>query len=238
MIHIVHGQNLTSSRNYILGLQKNLRAASRIEFSLTEISSIDLSVSCRSFDMFGNFPFVVLDISAAGRINLDEFIETAFQIPEEAVLVIFSSKQLGKTNAFIKHAVKLKAKLFESKEYGVGNVFDFVDKVFSGNRKASYSEFRKLVLTGEEPMYLFSMLMYGLRNLGFARFDSSAFAKVSPFVKHKVTIQAKNYSDNSVLALYEVFYKMDVAVKTGNLPTDLLIPLIIEKVLKEARIIL
>jgi DNA polymerase III delta subunit len=231
MILILHGENLTRSRSAVVGLQKKLNIGTKVEVSIKDVTPPKLLDMCAAFDIFGNPSLVVLDVTMAGRMKVDGYIEAMMQIPPRAVLVILSAKELKKSNAFVKNASKLSAKVVSSPVKPASNIFRFVDSVYSGNRDASYKELQRLLLDNEDPFKLFSMLLYGLRNIAFAKFDSSEFAKMAPFVKKKSKGQALRFSKVDILALFESFYMLDKDAKTGVIVSDLLVPLAVEKIL-------
>jgi len=230
MIYIIHGGNLSSSRNFILGLQKKSGVESRFEAPISEISPSRLLEVCSSFDMFGNAPFVVLDISKVGRMDMSEYVEVMKKIPCEAVLIVLSSEELSPSNAFVKNSAKLEARVMVFKEISKANVFKFVDFVYSGNRKASYSELCRLMLAGADVFYVFSMLLYGLRNLSYLKFESPSLSRVPLFVKGRLKVQAEKFSEDDIKEIYRSFYQLDKDVKNGQVQQEMLVPLAIEKV--------
>ena len=230
MIHIVHGENLSASRTSVLNLQKKLNVQSKIELLLSDTTPQNLLELCSSFDIFGNPPFIVLDISLAGRADLDKYVTVAKKIPKETTLVILTSKVLPKTNAFIKEVTNLKAVVLQNQNFKNSNIFKFADLVFSGNRGTAYKELTKLVQDAEDPFYIFSMLIYNLRNITYAKFGSSAFTKTAPFAKAKAKAASEKFTEEALTKLYKEFYLMDKDVKSGAVLADLLIPLAVERV--------
>jgi DNA polymerase III delta subunit len=231
MIYLVHGENLSTSRKLIINQQKKLNLDTKTELDITETTPNQLLSVCSTFDMWGTAPFIVLDISAAGRMKLDKYTEIIQGIPKETVLIILSSKKLSKSNIFLKNATKLGIRIIENSETNAPNIFKFVDLVFNKNRKGSYQELRKLVIASQEPFYIFSMLLYGLRNIAYAKFGGTGKTKMSPFVKGKAIKQAEKFSEEEILKLIEQFYKMDKGAKTGELDQEILVPLTVEKIL-------
>ncbi len=231
MLFILHGENAIKSRDIVLQLQQKLGIDSRKEFSIDDISPNFLKTELYSFDMFGNPPLIILDVSTTRKRKLDDYFAVLQAGPKDAAIVIFSSEKLSNANVFIKQAKSLKAKIVCSAEAPNSNVFKFLDAVFSGNRAASYKELEQLLLAREDPFKLFSMLCYGLRNIAYAKFDSARFGKFAPFMKGKLVKQAANFSENSLLEIYENLYKMDVAMKTGRVPSSLAVPVSMEKIL-------
>ncbi|OGC47899.1 hypothetical protein A2886_01420 [candidate division WWE3 bacterium RIFCSPHIGHO2_01_FULL_42_13] len=231
MIYILHGENLSATRNFILKLQVDNNISSKKEFLVEDTTPGQLADAVVSIDMFGGGSMVILDVTKAGRAKMDGFVEVLAAMPAETLAVVFSAKDLSKANAFIKNAQKIGAKTAVFKPTSQANVFKFVDMVFAGNRSASYKELRALLISDADPIYIFSMLTYGLRNVLYAKFNSPALNKISPFAKSKAKFQAQKLTEEKVADLYEKFYEMDRDVKIGVQSPETLLPLAIEKIL-------
>jgi len=223
MIYILHGENISGSRKTLLNLQAKHQVQNKKELVLSEITPAAFSDLCCSIDMFGGVQFIVLDVSAAGRTNVDAYCDVLKNAPKENIIVILSSKELSKANVFIKAAAELKAMVLQSNAFDNANIFKFVDLVFSGNRQAAYKEYQKLLVNDEDPFYLFSMLAYELRNIAYAKFNSPLFNKVAPFVKGKAQSLSEKYSESGLATIYDVFYNLDKDVKFGAIPQDLFV---------------
>lgn len=233
MIYIVHGENVPTSREFLLRLQQEQNVGSKKEFNILDVSLGDLMDHVSSVDMFGSIPMIVFDVTKMGRMSVDNYINAIKEVPRELVFVVFSEKNLSKTNPFIKGSQNLDAKVMGFKKSQKANVFRFVDSILDDNRVSGYKELRKLILVGDDPIYIFSMLVYGLRNIGYDVFKSPSFEKLAPFVKLKAGKQAANFTTKEVADLYEYFYVLDRDVKFGLVSPEMLVPLAIEKVLKK-----
>ena len=231
MIYIVHGEDLSKSRILIQNQQKKLNAESRIEIDITEVTPEILFEKGCSSDLFGNPPFIVLDVTKAGRLNLEGFLEKIEKIPVSTTIIILSGKSLPKTNIFLKNSQKLKARVNINESLPKSNVFNFVDAVFYKQRDKSYKELSKLLNDGVSPFEIFSMLFYGLRNVSSAKFDSPSFKKMHPFVKSKSQSQSKLFSESELVNFFEEFRKIDMKSKLSEINEELLIPIAIETVL-------
>ncbi|KKS21065.1 MAG: hypothetical protein UU80_C0035G0005 [candidate division WWE3 bacterium GW2011_GWA1_41_8] len=231
MIYIVHGENLSYSRNIILNQQKKLRVSSRTELSVADITPAQIKDMCHSFDLFGEPPFIVLDISQAGRMKLDGYAEAVTGIPEQTTLIIMSDKELSQANAFIKNAAAIKAKVVLGIKKPSANIFKFVDMVYEKKREQAYKELRRLLEEDQDPFYLFSMLVFGLRNLSISKTESPLAAKMAPFIRSKAKKQAEGFSQESLKALYKEVYEMDKKMKTGGVSPDVAIPYTVEKII-------
>ncbi len=208
MIYIVHGKDLSKSRILIQNQQKKLGVESRVEFNITEVTPEALYEKSCSNDLFGNPPFIVLDVTNAGRLNLDNFIEKMEKIPETTTIIILSGKSLSKTNVFIKNSQRLKAKLNVNEIIPQSNVFRLVDAIFYKQREKSYSELSKLLNDQVSPFEIFSLIFYGLRTVASAKFDSPSYKKMHDFVKRKSQSQAKLFSEAQVKNIFEEFIKI------------------------------
>lgn len=231
MIYILHGENLALARSLILNLQKKLNVEERREFGLLDITPSQLLEAVTTFDLFGNPPFVVFDITNMGRTNVDDYIKVLYQVPSPANLIILAAKELTASNAFIKAAPDLKAKVVLSASKPTANVFKFLDSLFSQNRSSAYTELRNLIVSGEDHFYLFSMTLYQLRNIAHAKFNSPRFNKLAPFVKSKAKKLAERFSQEQIKEFYSYFYSLEKDSKTGKISIDVAIPLAVEKVL-------
>ncbi len=239
MIIILHGENIAKSRTLISQLKakldlktsdKNLNALKK-DLDIADITPGLLNETILSYDLFSEPPFIILEVSNASRKNLDAYIEVLMKVPQEVTLVIYSKKELSRSNVFIKNAAKLRAKVLENIQEPNSNIFAFVDALWSKNRKKIYEEYTSLIADGEEPFYIFTMLIFGLRNITYAKLDSKELVQNAPFVAQKAFRQAKEFSIDKLLDLYRVAYQMDKSLKTGKINIEHAIPLMIEKVL-------
>lgn len=231
MLYIVHGENLTKSRALILNQQKKLGIQYKEEFGILDFSPEELLMKIRSLDIFGNQQFFIINISGTGRSNMESYINVLTQTPQQLTIIILSDTKLSTTNAFIKNAPVLKAKTLEHSPERKENVFNFVDAVLGKDRKTSYKLMHEELENDKSPIELFSLLTYGIRSLAYAKFENSLFKKQLPFIQSKHKQFANNYSEKSVLDLYEYFYNLDRQAKIGEMDQEIALTLAVEKML-------
>jgi DNA polymerase III delta subunit len=231
MIYIVHGDDISKSRILIQNQQKKLNIESRIEINITDVTPEGIYEKSHSNDLFGNLPFIVLDITLAGRMNMDKYIEMLEKTPVATTIVILSGKSLPQTNAFIKNAVKLNAKINANEMVPQSNIFTFVDAVFYKQREKAYLELSKLLKDQVSPFEILSMFFYGLRSVASAKFSSPAFSKMHDFVKRKTISQSNLFTENQIKNIFEQLRIIDMKAKLSEISEELLIPMAIEKVL-------
>jgi hypothetical protein len=140
-------------------------------------------------------------------MNVDEYIQALKKIPQEATLIILSSKALSKSNPFIKEAPALSIKVIYNEKKAEGNIFKFVDLLFNANRNGVYKELQNLLLDDQDPFYIFSIILYGARKY-----------------HHK-------FRGDALRNLFKELYQIDIKIKTGGISPDMFIPYTVEKVL-------
>lgn len=118
------------------------------------------------------------------------------------------------------------------------NVFQAIDALGRNDWQKAIKNFRLLLDKGEDPLYLFSMIVYQLRNLikvkSIAEHDptlpSSAMArqlKMHPFVAQKTLQQARMFSLAQLQNVYARLLEYDLKIKTGKTEPALAIDLIV-----------
>jgi len=230
MIYIVHGDDYPKSRRLIINQQKKLAMGLKTERDISDTTPRELYETSCSFDIFGNAPFVVLNIPSTKVANAQDYIEIMKKIPDKTVLIILCDRELGRTNAFYKSAPDLKARVVLNSEVQDSNIFKFVDNVFMKNKMGAYKELEKLHQEDANDFYIMSMLLYGLRNITHAKYHTDVFANKNSFVKNKAIAQANNFSTDEIRDLYLFMYDVDKKLKTGLIDQELALVRTIEKV--------
>jgi len=230
MIYIVHGDDYPKSRRLIINQQKKLAMGLKTERDISETTPKELYETACSFDIFGNAPFIVLNIPATKVANVQDYIEIMKKIPEKTVLIVLCDRELGRTNAFYKSAPDLKAKVVLNSEDQDSNVFKFVDNVFMKNKAGAYKELEKLYQEDSNEFYILSMLLYGLRNITHAKYTTDSFVKKSSFIKNKAIAQADNFSTDQIRDMYTYMYEVDKKLKTGLIDQEVALVRTIEQV--------
>lgn len=231
MIYIVHGEDTSKSRALILNHQKKLGVSNKILLDIKNTTANEVYEKSLSNSLFGEVPLIVLDVTEAGKSGLESFIEALKKIPENTTVIVFSAKPLSKTNIFIGNAESLKAKVLENSVFADANIFRFTDVLYSKNRASTYKELNKLILEEFDPFYIFSMVLYGLRNIAKVLWQSPSTQKMKPFQIDKTRTMLSGFSANKVKELFTDFYAIEKKAKTGQIPIEMMLTLSVEKVL-------
>lgn len=117
------------------------------------------------------------------------------------------------------------------------NIFELLDRL-GGNKTDASLLVERLLVSGEEPLYLLSMLAYQLRMLILVvdlrsqeqNITSSQIARklgMHPFVAQKMLQQAQHFSMQDLVLLHRRLTEMDIQIKTGAIdPADALFILV------------
>ncbi|OHD81536.1 MAG: hypothetical protein A2355_15610 [Spirochaetes bacterium RIFOXYB1_FULL_32_8] len=231
MIYIVHGEDASKSRQLILNQLSKLNAASKTDLSISATSPQKLAESLSGITIFGDEPFVVFDVSGAGRKNVDDYIEVIKRVQTEFTLIIFSNKKLTKSNAFIKAFADNEAKVVTNEKTAESNIFNFLDALAEKDRKSTYSELSKLLSDDQDEIYILTMIQYLVRNLSYFVFNSSKTASINPYVKYKLVKQSKKYTEQNIKDLYSEMYMREKQLKTGEIEPQTGLSLAVEKMI-------
>jgi len=229
MIYLVHGDNVVKSRAQIINQQKKVGTQNKVELSLDEISLNDLTTHVKSTSLFGDITFLILDVT--NTKGSEEHLEILRNKSKDTIVILYAEKNLPKTNIFIKNIEKLNAKVVENKIEHNENIFKFIDALFVKDRKTTYKEYEKLVKSDTDPFYIFTMILYGLRNIAKGYYKSPSFEKGSPYTKSKVTRQLKGFKQGTIENLYDKFYLLERGLKLGEIAPDMAVSMAIENVL-------
>lgn len=229
MIYIVHGENTAKSRALINNQQKKLNITNSKEINLEDFSPQELSTIVNSNSLFEDKTFITINITAAK--STEDHLTVIKNKSDNTIIIIYSEKNIPKTNIFIKQAESIGAKIVENIKEHDENIFKFVDTLFYKNRTETYKEYEKLLKSETDFFYIFTMILYGLRNISKGFYKSPSFEKGSPFTKGKVTTQLKGFNETTILKLYENFYKLEKKLKTGQIDPENAVFLGIENVL-------
>jgi len=106
-------------------------------------------------------------------------------------------------------------------------IFDTIDALGDGRKETSLELFHRHLEKGDDPFYIFSMIVYQFRNLikvddclrnGIS--DEAAIAKeagLHPYVVKKSLRQLRNFPHEKLIKTYQKLAQTDILVKTGKI---------------------
>lgn len=113
------------------------------------------------------------------------------------------------------------------------NIFNLLDAIADKNQRKAVLLLNDFLDSGENEIYILSMIVRGFRNIAMAKFENNIsefeFAKkagVHPFVAKKSIAQARNFSEIEIAEIYERLVWADFKLKSGSEPKQILLRLI------------
>jgi DNA polymerase-3 subunit delta len=114
------------------------------------------------------------------------------------------------------------------------NIFNLMDAIAAKNTARSLELLSSFLESGENGIYIFTMIWRGYRNIALAKFEDKITeqglakkAGLHPFVASKAIRQAKNFSKEELLSIYQKLVETDFALKSGAEPEQALQRLLI-----------
>lgn len=129
-------------------------------------------------------------------------------------IVIYESKNISATvlKPFGKHKIE---------SFSISPIiFKFVDCLRPHNSRQILLGWKKLLDTGHEPEYIFSMVVRQVRLLIQAK-SGPSYLKMAPYPKKLVMAQSDYFTLNSLLSLHSRLLEIDMKIKTGTSTLDL-----------------
>lgn len=116
------------------------------------------------------------------------------------------------------------------------NIFDLVDAVGRRDGPAALRLLRELRASGAAPLYLLSMIVRQFRILvqvsdlmgqGMAKDAIAKTIGLHPYPTQKAMQQSRHWRIADLVAIYDLLLQADLAIKTGKLPDDLAVELLV-----------
>lgn len=105
------------------------------------------------------------------------------------------------------------------------DIFATIDALGARNKRAALRLIHRHLEAGDEPLYIFSMFVYQMRNLLSVKslmeksvpyYSLSKILKLHPFVIKKTFYQAQKFSLAEIKKIYQKLFKADLDIKTGR----------------------
>ncbi|HYK09056.1 MAG TPA: hypothetical protein VEW42_06175 [Candidatus Eisenbacteria bacterium] len=224
MITLIHGEDITASRNFYFDAKK--KSVDAITLDGTAITLTDLQQALSGSDLFGVKKDIFIEnlISKRKSIkDIEQFVDIITDSNAETVL--WESKELTpkQVGLFGKAAVRL----FKIPS----TIFAFLDGIRPNNGKQLIELFHK-TLEDKDPEFVLFMLQRQIRTLLALSSSSeesesrsatfiSELSRLAPWQKGKVEKQAGLFSTQQLLDVHDKLFQLELDMKTGGLTLPL-----------------
>ncbi len=218
MITLVHGEDSLSSYQRLSELIEVAKGQGLeiIIKDASELSIATLRQESEGRDLFGARNCLVIKGLLSGtkskqKDGLIGLLETL----SDAEIILYEPKEITKTA--LKSLSKAKIELFAINQV----IFKFLDVLRPGNNRVILQAWNRLLELGQEPEFVFSMVVRQIRLLIQAK-SGASYLKLSPYPKKLILAQANYFTLNQLLDLHRHLYDLDKRLKTGlsSLPVD------------------
>ncbi len=119
------------------------------------------------------------------------------------------------------------------------DIFKTIDALAQKDKKQALSLLHRHLQSGDNPLYLLSMINFQFRNLISVKSlaeknctyqDIQKKTKLHPFVVKKSLWQARRFTFGELKKIYQKIFKVDIDIKTGRLNPELALDLLISEI--------
>jgi len=114
------------------------------------------------------------------------------------------------------------------------NIFNLLDAIADKNQRKAVQLLNEFLESGENEIYILSMITRGFRNIAMAKFEKgvteSTLAKkagLHPFVAKKAIAQSRNFTETEIAEIYARLVWADFKLKSGAESRQILLRLIV-----------
>jgi DNA polymerase III delta subunit len=222
MITIIHGDDLTASRNYFLDLK--LKQNNAISYDGTKITITDLVQNIEGSSLFGSTKTIFIEdlltkIKKTDK-NAKEILSFIAKNSSESTFVLWESKEISKRDLFIfKQAI---VKIFKLPK----NIFLFLDNLKPNNSKNLLNLFHQALGSEIKEELILFMLQRQVRILLALSEPSNSesieeLARLAPWQMDKLERQARFFDIMQLKKIYKKLYEIEIGQKTGGLSLSL-----------------
>ncbi|OGH42277.1 MAG: hypothetical protein A3H79_01740 [Candidatus Levybacteria bacterium RIFCSPLOWO2_02_FULL_36_8b] len=222
MITIIHGDNISESRNYFLELKSKQEDA--VSFEAGKVSIADFVQNIEGSGLFGSAKTIFAENLLTKLKKTDneakEILSFIAKNSKESAFVLWESKEIAKRDLFsFKNAI---IKIFKLPK----NIFLFLDNLKPNNSKNLLNLFHQALDSGINEDLILFMLQRQIRILLALSEPSDnepidEIIRLTPWQMEKLERQVQLLNVMQLKNIYKKLYEMEIGQKTGRLNLSL-----------------
>ena len=229
MLYLLHGENVSASREALLELKKNYSSDSISVFDAKKFDADEFARVCETPSMFADRRLVVVE----GKFPKFSIFKSQFSTLSPTTDVVFwVGEKLRPSNKLFKLVKELGGQIRAFKPAIPKHVFGFLDALGYKNKQKSFLELHRLLDQGESPVYLLTMMVWQIRNLLKVKLslNSGPKPKMNPFVLRKTKGQVKNFEEEELVGIFRKLLKVELSLKTTQQDPKLVLDLLVREI--------
>lgn len=210
MIYLLHGDDITASKNRLVGLTLGFKNVVTLNAEKASIS--DLVQAFSSTDMFVITRCIVIEkVLKLPKKETEKLIDLLEHLDSSTTVILWHNTELSKValSKFKKANVEvfLLPKLF----------FTFLDNLNPQNVKMTIDTLHKM--QNMEAEQIFYAMVKRVRQLMMVKVNSNSeeMMKMSPWQRDKLKVQGSKWQVKELEHLYNMLFKLEVDMKSGGL---------------------
>jgi len=157
MLYLLHGENVSASREALLELKKNYSPDSISVFDAKKFDEDQFIRICETPSMFADRRLIIVE----GKIKLlSSFSLQLPALPPTTDVIFWVPDQLKSSNKLFKQVKEFGGQIRAFKPAIPKHVFGFLDALGYKNKSKSFLELHRLLDQGESPVYLLTMIAW------------------------------------------------------------------------------
>lgn len=215
MFYILHGDDISASRNYLTQLVGNktpiILDGKSVHFSAIEESLV-------SSDLFGGEKIIILEFLLSKNKKKREITLKLAEMNPQVDIVFFEETKLSPTLLGLLKRAEVKAFLLPQ------FYFQLLDSFAPGNSQYIFGLYHQVLHT-TAPELVFYSLMKRVRQLVILQMgdlkNSKDLAVLQGWQVEKLRKQLARWSQNGLIEMYKALQNTEIKLKSGGLPVGL-----------------
>jgi DNA polymerase III delta subunit len=233
MLYLLHGENVSASRQALVDLKKNYAADSISVFDAKKFDEDEFVRACETPSLLSDRRLVVIEGKPQKISN--------FQFPISSLssttdLAIWVGEQLKPSNKFFKLVKSAGGQIRHFRPTIPKHVFGFLDALGYKNKQKAFLELHRLLEQGESPIYLLTMIVWQMRNLLRVKVSRQKGGQapcqgvkgINPFVLRKAKSQVKNFEEEELVEVFHKLLEAEIALKTTQQEPKLVLDMLVD----------
>lgn len=215
MIILLHGSDVSASRQALLDLKKNYSPDSVTTFNADKLDLAEFKRVRGTPSMFSDRRLIVVE-GKSSPSTIKQF--SHLTISPDTDIVFWIGEDLKPSNKLVKIAREAGGQVRLFREKIPKHVFGFLDALGCKNKKKAFLELHRLLDQGEAPLYLLTMIVWQFRNLLRVKVSKYQSVKgINPYVLRKAKNQVKNFEAEDLVSIYKDLLRAEISLKNSPL---------------------
>lgn len=219
-IYLLHGDHTVAILDKIKQLSHGFDDLSISRVTAKALTPDFMINNFQGADLFSSQKLIIID-----KVDPEFDLEKLPEVDQTRVVLV-ADKSLAASSSLMKAAIAQNLKIVHFELPPDRSIFQFLDQLGSGDRRALASFDRLFEERGDQ--YLLTMIIFMLRRMLFPP------AKLPPAIKVKIDKQRQKFGQEGIAQLYKLTLETDYKIKSGQLEPRLGVFLLCQQISDQA----